>query len=559
MHTKKLVVGEDARTLPARAVARWWRNAWVLWIGLAAVFAAGASAQEFGGWGASQTVAAVTPLGSDLCAGDFDGDGLQDIAYFGRLQIGSNVTVLRVMYGIGTAQPADFVTHLTPGTALTSGVHAADLNGDGIDDLVVPHNPTTGGGNGGMTAIRIYFGTAERTLTLASTSILTGEGLSPLGSTLVDIDSDGDQDILVLKNLTNNPVQNQIWLIENLGAGSFAKPRVIASNPAGGSWRNLAAGDFDGDGRAEIITHQASSTSLRVLRDATDSGMWTEFMTLPLPTNSPATTLAVADFNQDGRLDIAATTVGGVRVLIGNGHLGFTPADSNIAGLNTGSQTRAGAIGDLDGDGDLDIVALREDGGFMTLLNDGSGHFAPSASVSDGVAGLIGLRLVDIDGNSTPDLVRAYTTSQNRLHFSLNQTDVVPPGPFTLLSPGDNLTALPLPEELTWPGNEARISWSAPSGFSVGYTLRISERADLSDPRFEVTTTGRSVALPAGSLDAGRRYYWGVTAATQAGETPAANGPRTFTTNCPADVNRDLIINFFDVAAFLSIFGEGCP
>lgn len=230
--------------------------------------------------------------------------------------------------------------------------------------------------------------TRQRALVAGTTAVATGD-LNGDGA-LDIIATFGDQDIIYL----------------NDGAGSFNGSLVDCTAPPAdvrcfgpGDRVNLAlvVGDINGDGALDLIssdydpTSSASTQSVVYLNDGAGN-----FYTDPIdcagpaasircfgPAQSNITSLAVGDLNGDGALDIVAGANEGSSVVYlndGAGNFYAGPTDCTTLLQNTrcfgqdNDFTQSVAVGDLDRDGDLDITAGTAAGSFV-YLNDGAGNF----------------------------------------------------------------------------------------------------------------------------------------------------------------------------------------
>jgi len=263
-------------------------------------------------------------------------------------------------------------------------------------------------------------------------------------------------------------------------------------------------------------------------------------------------------------VNFANQSFGFVRMWHHDGTLGFTATDSQVPNLLPDEET--GDCGDLDGDGDLDLVAQRNILGvrYVTpLLNDGAGVFTQGPTINTGGV-FMSLELLDVDNNTTPDAVWVMQVS-DQISYALNQTDVVAPGPFALLSPTDGITGLALPENYSaWNNDRPAFRWARPTGFANSYDLIVSTTGSSPVEVYSaIGVLGTSQPVPDGVLEAGTEYQWQVTAFNAAGST-AASGAFTFTTAegprlCPPDLNGDGLLDFFDILDFLDGFSAGCP
>src|SRR5881628_2469498 len=152
----------------------------------------------------------------------------------------------------------------------------------------------------------------------------------------------------------------------------------VGTNP-----RSVAVGDFNGDGRLDLAVTNASSYDVPgTVSVLLGNGDGTFQSALSFAAGSDARSVAVGDFNGDGRPDLAVANAGypgTVSVLLGNGDGTFQPAQSFAAGSNAVSV----AVGDVNGDGrpDLVVADLGLNTGYSTvlvLLGNGDGTFQPA-------------------------------------------------------------------------------------------------------------------------------------------------------------------------------------
>src|SRR5262249_8682076 len=160
----------------------------------------------------------------------------------------------------------------------------------------------------------------------------------------------------------------------------FGPPTGYAT---GSNGMSVAAGDFNGDGKPEGVVSNASGVTT-FINDGT--GMMTNATTLGLGTSFPRT-VRVADMNGDGRLDIVTGNDSGrtIAILKGNGNGTFQAPVVIAVGSTTNVQGMT--IADFNGDGKLDVAASSGNG-FSVLLNDGSANILGSGTFfSAGVSG----------------------------------------------------------------------------------------------------------------------------------------------------------------------------
>ena len=263
--------------------------------------------------------------------------------------------------GAGGLSASSFAAPVTLGAGdRPQRIIIADLDGDGKPDLVI--------GNYFDGTVWIYRnigtnGSLAGASFAAPVILSTGPGGSLYGLAVADLDGDGRLDIV-----TANGLWDTLSIFQNesrpgvLTTNSFA-PRVdipVAGEPAA-----VAIGDLDGDGRPELVVADFSLTTVSVLQNLSSPGLLTsnsfaaavDFGVGPKPF-----CVALADLDGDGRLDVVtanelntARRVSVLRNISTPGRLSAhsLAAELDLEGKNMGNSL---AIGDLDGDGRLDLV-----------------------------------------------------------------------------------------------------------------------------------------------------------------------------------------------------------
>ncbi len=315
-----------------------------------------------------------TPPGFGIGSGDFDEDGLPDLAagYPQPIQVLLNAGDGRFSRG------ASYFFGLSGGPILTP-----DLNGDGHLDLV------TRGNGGTPDGVFTMLGNGDGTFQPPDfVEFPSAEGLATLAS--ADFDADGFPD-LVMSDVSD--LGGRIYVRLNQGDGTFEDP--IPTDIIYQGW-NLIASDFNGDGEADIAMTAQNFQKLIVLIGAGD-GTFADPIPYPIP--SQALPLAAADLRHSGHPDIVVATSGGVLMVFpANGDGTFGEPDL----LGVGFAVLQISFGDANGDGHTDLITIGERS-VIVLLGLGNGAFqSPQIYL---VGAPIEIAPADWDGNGTLDLV----------------------------------------------------------------------------------------------------------------------------------------------------------
>lgn len=311
------------------------------------------------------------------------------------------------------------VSPLPAGFAMMDDLVVADVDHDGLPDALAINSMVLGGslsvlrgnGLGGFGAATATTLVIPRRLRVADvdgderldvwvggfsggSSYLHGTGTGAFVATAAptlpalfcfgDFDGDGRLDLM-----TRTTTGFDVALGD--GAGTFGAPRSFATSEGGTAMR---AGDLDGDGDQDAIAGSVTSGTLVLLRN---DGV-ANFVVEPMSIASGAARLDLADVDGDGDLDaLVGAPFFGVAVHLndGNGHFASVPSFSLLLAQRI-------AAGDVDGDGIPDLVV----GGSPLAVYRGNGTGTFSTSESYDIGGLAsGLALSDVDLDGGLDIV----------------------------------------------------------------------------------------------------------------------------------------------------------
>jgi murein DD-endopeptidase MepM/ murein hydrolase activator NlpD len=289
-------------------------------------------------------------------------------------------------------------------------VAVGDFNGDRKVDLAV-----TNSGDGTVT---ILLGNGNGTFTPALGSPVT-VGSDPCGIAVGDFNGDGKLDLALT-------VDYNVTILLGNGNGTFAP----AGSPIGVAGCGIAVGDFNGDGKLDLAVPDWDNSNELIFLGNGD-GTFTSGLSTPSSWGH-VTSVAVGDFNGDGKLDLAAAgysiAAGGVTILLGNGDGTFTQTNTSNP---TGYFPYSLVLADFNGDGKLDLAVANQDSATATiLLGNGDGTFGPGLSSGGLSDSGVSLAAGDFNGDGRPDLVIVDDEFDNAISILLNT-----PTPFLLTFP----------------------------------------------------------------------------------------------------------------------------
>ena len=391
----------------------------------------------FGGLKATVTAASPTSLTVTVPPGASNPVRV----YTGGLEGQSPIPFVLTFLGTSSLSAASFNT-LVPSQAvgIQNGGNAglpnnsianlkfADLDGDGKPDLIcgrlgtyVQFNTSTPGtiSQGTISGPGVINASFEARnaggLIQGMFSELTTYGTNAAQEGDIDFgDIDGDGLIDIVSSVYRPGNVDRVSIFRNvsgapgsLSSSNFASPIVYGT---GGRWaRNVRLADFDGDGKLDILTDGDGSGG-SIFRNTSSPGSISFSAIADLSAGINNYFIEMADIDRDGKLDIVARSYGGSQVVVlrntssGIGNISFAPAQAfNVVSGGVGLK-----LGDIDGDGMVDVLATGSTGKLSILRNtstSGAVNFDPYYTISGSTSlNVADAAIGDLDGDSKVDI-----------------------------------------------------------------------------------------------------------------------------------------------------------
>jgi len=279
----------------------------------------------------------------------------------------------------------------------SSNASIGDLNGDGHLDIVLVK------GRHWQVTSRVFFGDGRGNFKPGPA--LPSKATKSYSASLADMTKSGHLDMVL-----SNDQPDAKLVLRNDGQGNF----TIGGTYGDPKWptRNAAVGDLNGDGYPDIAVANRGMTSYTCFNDGKRY-----FVCRPLENSPSAATVRIADMNGDGANDVIYACRDACQsvVYVNDGKGNFPrkapwgPSKSSI---------RAMAVADFDSDGHMDIAACPEDMGCFVYFGDGAGNFSKGIQFASPTAVPYSMIAADLNRDGRPEILVGYVEAPGVAYFN---------------------------------------------------------------------------------------------------------------------------------------------
>lgn len=431
--------------------------------------------------------------------GDFNGDGKMDAVIvdgsaaarfmkgngngsFSRFDINAVAMTTSNMVNL----PASLAPYMPKGIDGYVLNKAAEVNGDGRLDVIcvttvhINWNPyslvtvltNTGNDAGGVP----QFSTTNYFLGFYDVRSLTAG----------DLNGDGKPDFIV------GSAYGGLYVYLNNGNGSFAVSQVTTLMPnVGGATGPGVITDVNGDGKADFVVTSGQASATDVFLGNGDGTLQAATIVSPA-----ASSVAVADLNNDGKPDLIEGFDGSVSVLLNNGNGTFGSPTSYATGASGWASGLF--VSDVNGDGKLDVAVSIYNAGKVAILTGNGDGALGTPNLYSGVPNAMDVTLADFTGDGKPEIASVSANGYGGQNFAVmtNTTVFAPPLPTQTLTilggsgnPGEIAANVEYYNPVTGNWQPAYLTGWHPWGFVAGTNSWINYKMNTaSDPGAGPTT-----------------------------------------------------------------------
>lgn len=362
-------------------------------------------------WGSRSVLPGGSKDAFALAVADVNNDGHLDLVVSREVQVYPKKAEVQVLlYDAGTEDftNTSAIDMPTPATEIAVG----DLNGDGQLDLIL----ITGGSSIDRESARpmLLIGDGSGGFLLNGNDAFLTDGGDTRGVALGDVDQDGDLDI-ILANYRHLNDQSQLQLLVNQNNGEFQIRDLPAYKrcppPRCAIFVDVALGDVSGDGYPDIVVSPANGAELLLMLNDGSGGFLDAHVLSDRRTSGGV--VAFGDLDQDGDLDIVC--VGDEGTIFQNvDHCGepddcvtMDEVSFTVKRVGFGGSTSV-SLGDVDRDGDLDVL-IGKRGPNEMWLGDGDGGFTRAYAFPATTSWSSAVALGDLNGDGFLDVAECNT------------------------------------------------------------------------------------------------------------------------------------------------------
>jgi|GEM_PF-3788003 len=295
----------------------------------------------------------------------------------------------RLLSGVTFGAPTDYPAGISPTSFIT-----ADVNGDGRPDIVTAN----------YTALHVNIANSDGTFQLSQDSPQSFSENSPTVIVAGDFRNTAVPDIAL-----GNRSSGKIAIVRNNGDGTFADALTgsFMDLPAGNS-ESFAAGDLTGNGATDLVVGTNQGTAVVFLSNFVSNGSFLNPITVNIPNGVGGEFVTLGDVNNDGKPDLIAINqqTSKVSVLLGTGDGHFVKAANAASTYGAGQTPLSVAVGDINNDGNADLIIGAQSGIVRVMLGNGDGTFKKATQLSlIHIVDTVAISDVNLDGK--PDLIVA--------------------------------------------------------------------------------------------------------------------------------------------------------